>query len=438
MQNFRLYGGEPLYRVFYRKYRPQTFSEVVGQKHVTEALRGAVMSGRLAHAYLFTGSRGTGKTSCAKILAKAINCERPVDGNPCNDCLSCRGINDGSVTDVIEIDAASNNGVDNIRDLREEANYTPAMVKYRVYIIDEVHMLSAGAFNALLKTLEEPPEHVKFILATTEVHKLPATVLSRCQRFDFRRIAPELIGARLKAVAERENIDLTEEAGLLISRIADGSLRDALSLLDRCASYGTRITEQTASDAAGIAGREHVFALVDAITAHDCPKALSIVHALYGNSCDMERLLGELLSHYRNMMVALTAPNFRDLVVCPEPELELIRRQGGALHLETVLSSMDKLNDAISELKKGADRRIAAEMAVIRLTNPRLDTDMNTVLRRLAELEDRFRAAAPPAAPADMQEQKPKKKEAPESDPLREFPDRAKGLGFESDGKNNI
>lgn len=376
-----------MYQVLYRKYRPQTFSDVVGQEHITETLMGAVISGRLSHAYLFTGTRGCGKTSCAKILAKAVNCEHPVNGNPCNECAACRGIDDGSIMDVIEIDAASNNGVDNIRDLREEANYTPSTVKYRVYIIDEVHMLSVGAFNALLKTLEEPPEHVKFILATTEVHKLPSTILSRCQRFDFKRIAPESIADRLKYVSQQENISLTDEAAMLISRISDGAMRDALSLLDRCASYGVEITEQVASDAAGIAGREHIFSLVDAISLHDCANALTIINDLYNNSCDMERLITELVSHYRNMMVALTVSNYRELIVCPQSELEIIKAQGAKLTLATVLSSLDRLNDAISQLKFGGNRRTVAEMTVIRLTDQSLDRDMDSVLSRVSDLE---------------------------------------------------
>lgn len=376
-----------MYQVLYRKYRPQTFSDVVGQEHITETLEGAVISGRLAHAYLFTGTRGCGKTSCAKILAKAVNCEHPVNGNPCNECASCKGIDDGSIMDVIEIDAASNNGVDNIRDLREEANYTPTSVKYRVYIIDEVHMLSSGAFNALLKTLEEPPEHVKFILATTEVHKLPSTILSRCQRFDFKRISPESIANRLKYVSEKENIKLTDAAAMLISRIADGAMRDALSLLDRCASYGVEITEQVASDAAGIAGREHIFSLVDAISSNDSAKALSIINDLYNNSCDMERLITELVSYYRNMMVALTVPNYNELIVCPESELEIIKNQASKLSLATVLSSLDRLNDAIADLKSGGNRRTIAEMTVIRLTSPQLDRDIDSVLSRVSDLE---------------------------------------------------
>ena len=376
-----------MYQVLYRKWRPQVFSDVVGQDHITKTLMGAVESGRVSHAYLFTGSRGTGKTSCAKILAKAVNCEHPVNGNPCNECASCRGIDNGSIVDVVEIDAASNNGVDNIRDLREETNYMPSSVKYRVYIIDEVHMLSTGAFNALLKTLEEPPEHVKFILATTEVHKLPATILSRCQRFDFKRIPAEDIKNRLKFVAEKENLNITDEAALLIARVADGGMRDALSLLDRCASYGTEINEELVSQASGIAGKEHIYALTDAINGHNCEKALNLINDLYQNSCDMERLLNELMSHFRNMMVALSVSDYQSLILTSETDANKIKAQAQNMTLEAILFAMDVINDAISQLKRGVNKRIAAEMAVIRLTSPQLEGDIPAILRRISELE---------------------------------------------------
>ncbi|MEG2395900.1 MAG: DNA polymerase III subunit gamma/tau [Oscillospiraceae bacterium] len=376
-----------MYQVLYRKWRPQAFSDVVGQEQVTKVLMGAVMSGRLSHAYLFTGSRGTGKTSCAKILAKAVNCEHTINGNPCNECEICKGIDSGAILDVIEIDAASNNGVDNIRDLRDEANYTPTTAKYRVYIIDEVHMLSMGAFNALLKTLEEPPEHVKFILATTEVHKLPSTILSRCQRFDFKRISPEDIAKRLLYVAENEKMDLTKEAAMLIARVADGALRDALSLLDRCSSFGETITEKVASDAAGIAGREYLFTLVDAIEKNDSAKALETVGMLYNNSCDMERLINELISQFRNMMISISVPNYKELIICPEADIIKIREQAESLTLEAILKGLDVLNSSLSDLKRGANRRTTVEMSVIRLCNPQLDTDVNALLKRISELE---------------------------------------------------
>ena len=293
-----------MYRAFYRKYRPSTFTDVVGQEHITKTLENAVKTGKTSHAYLFTGSRGTGKTSCAKILAKAVNCINSDNGNPCNECEICKGIDLGAILDIIEIDAASNNGVDNIRDLREEANFTPANAKYRVYIIDEVHMLSIGAFNALLKTLEEPPAHVIFILATTEVHKLPSTILSRCQRFDFKRIPPEAIAERLKEVAEKENLQLSQDGAILIARIADGAMRDALSLLDRCSSYEGVIDSAAVANSAGLAGREHIFELCNCIIEKDAAKALEVVNKLYNDSCDMERLITELTSHFRNLMVS--------------------------------------------------------------------------------------------------------------------------------------
>lgn len=383
-----------MYQVLYRKWRPKTFSDVVGQPHVTASLSGAVKSGRLSHAYLFTGSRGTGKTSCAKILAKAVNCEHPVDGNPCNACDTCRGIDNGSILDVIEIDAASNNGVDNIRDLREEANYTPTAAKYRVYIIDEVHMLSTGAFNALLKTLEEPPEHVKFILATTEVHKLPSTILSRCQRFDFKRIEPQDIAARLLYVANEEGIALTEDGAMLIARIADGAMRDALSLLDRCAAYGAEITEGVVSDAAGLAGREYLFALTEAVAERDSAKTLTLLNDLYNNACNMERLLADLLSHFRNMMLARSVPNYKDLIVCPQAELEKIAVQAKNFTLARILSAMDILNETAVRLKAGANGRTAVEMALLRLADPQLDTDVAALSARVAEVERRLDTGA--------------------------------------------
>lgn len=379
-----------MYQVLYRKWRPQTFADVVGQPHVTASLSGAVKSGRLSHAYLFTGSRGTGKTSCAKILAKAVNCLHPVDGNPCNECEICRGIDNGSVLDVIEIDAASNNGVDNIRDLREEANYTPTAAKYRVYIIDEVHMLSTGAFNALLKTLEEPPEHVKFILATTEVHKLPSTILSRCQRFDFKRIEPQDIAARLQFVAKEENINLRADGAMLIARISDGAMRDALSLLDRCAAYGAEITEDVVSDAAGLAGREYLFSLTDAVSARDSAKTLTLLNDLYNNACNMERLVADLLSHFRNMMLARSVPNYKDLIVCPQAELEKITVQAQDFTLARILAAMDILNETAVRLKAGANGRAAVEMALLRLADPQLDADFGALVARIAELERRL------------------------------------------------
>lgn len=376
-----------MYRAFYRKYRPSTFTDVVGQQHITTTLENAVKSGKTSHAYLFTGSRGTGKTSCAKILAKAVNCLNPQNGNPCNECDICKGIESGAVLDIIEIDAASNNGVDNIRDLREEANFTPANAKYRVYIIDEVHMLSIGAFNALLKTLEEPPAHVVFILATTEVHKLPSTILSRCQRFDFKRIPPEDMAVRLKEVAQKEGLSLADDGAMLIARIADGAMRDALSLLDRCSSFEGVIDSAAVASSAGLAGREYIFELCDCILEKNTSKALQVVDKLYNDSCDMERLLTELTSHFRNLMVSKAVKSFEDMIICSQGEIDIIREQGAKTTLATIMSCIDILTAASSTMKQGANRRTSAELCIIRLCTPSLDGDLNAVLRRLNELE---------------------------------------------------
>ena len=376
-----------MYRAFYRKYRPSTFTDVVGQKHITTTLENAVKSGKTSHAYLFTGSRGTGKTSCAKILSKAVNCLNPQNGNPCNECEICKGIDNGAILDIIEIDAASNNGVDNIRDLREEANFTPANAKYRVYIIDEVHMLSIGAFNALLKTLEEPPAHVIFILATTEVHKLPSTILSRCQRFDFKRIPPEDMAVRLKEVAEKENLKLADDGAMLIARIADGAMRDALSLLDRCSSCEGVIDSAAVASSAGLAGREYIFELCDCILEKNSANALEVIDKLYNDSCDMERLITELTSHFRNLMVSKAVKNFEDMIICSQGEIEIIREQSAKTTLATIMSCIDILTASASTMKQGANRRTSAELCIIRLCTPSLDSDINALLRRISELE---------------------------------------------------
>ena len=416
-----------MYRAFYRKYRPSTFTDVVGQEHITTTLENAVKTGKTSHAYLFTGSRGTGKTSCAKILAKAVNCINSHDGNPCNECEICKGIDSGAILDIIEIDAASNNGVDNIRDLREEANFTPANAKFRVYIIDEVHMLSIGAFNALLKTLEEPPAHVIFILATTEVHKLPSTILSRCQRFDFKRIPPEAIAGRLKEVAVKENLQLSDDGAMLIARIADGAMRDALSLLDRCSSHEGLIDSAAVASSAGLAGREYIFELCDCIIEKDAAKALEVVNKLYNDSCDMERLITELTSHFRNLMVSKAVKNFQDMIICSQGEIEIIRQQSAKITLATIMSCIDILTASASTMKQGANRRTSAELCIIRLCTPSLDGDLNAILRRLSELESavasgkiivKAEAPAPVKEPEIKTQTQPEPKPAPE--PVKE------------------
>ncbi len=391
-----------MYQVLYRKWRPQTFSDVYGQPHVTTALKNELRTNRLAHAYLFTGSRGTGKTTCAKILAKAVNCLHPVDGDPCNECDVCRGIDAGSITDVVEIDAASNNGVDNIRDLRDEVNFTPSVAKYRVYIIDEVHMLSVGAFNALLKTLEEPPAHVVFVLATTEVHKLPATILSRCQRFDFGRIQPADIAARIQYVAQQEQFTVTDEAALLLARLADGAMRDALSLLDQCVSRSRDVTVETVEDTTGMAGRDYVYELSAAVRKHEGGTALALVDRLYQASCDMERLCVELIEYFRNLMILKSVAEPSELIVASAAELARMKEESEQFELVTVLHSMTVLQQALERLRSGVSRRVEMEMALLRLCSPELDTSADSLLRRIQSLEDAVRSGAVTSAGAEI------------------------------------
>ncbi|MCH5321876.1 MAG: DNA polymerase III subunit gamma/tau [Eubacterium sp.] len=376
-----------MYQVLYRKYRPKNFSDVYGQDHVISTLKNEIKENRISHAYLFTGSRGTGKTTCAKILAKAVNCENLVDGEPCNECEVCRGLDGGTIYDVVEIDAASNNGVDNIRDLREEANYTPSRGRYRVYIIDEVHMLSTGAFNALLKTLEEPPSHVIFILATTEVHKLPATILSRCQRFDFKRIQPETMAVRLKEVASLEGMTLADDAATLIARIADGALRDGLSILDQCGSRNKNIDSQLVSQVAGLAGREALYKLSNCIGNKDSAGAMELISELYQNSYDMERLCVEMINHFRNFLIVKTVRKSRELIICTDDEYNSIVESAKQFTLENVIFSLDLFQNTLTKIKAGANSRIEMEMSFIKLCEPKLDTSQEALLERISQLE---------------------------------------------------
>ena len=415
------YGGSaffiiqevPMYQVLYRKYRPRVFADVYGQDHVTSTLKNEIKEGRISHAYLFTGSRGTGKTTCAKILAKAVNCPNAVDGEPCNACEICKGLDSGTIYDVVEIDAASNNGVDNIRDLREEVNYTPTRGKYRVYIIDEVHMLSTGAFNALLKTLEEPPAHVIFILATTEVHKLPATILSRCQRFDFKRIQPETMAVRLQQVAGLEGMELAPDAATLIARIADGALRDGLSILDQCAGRSKQITAQLVSEVAGLAGREALYRLSDAVLARDSSAAVEELAQLHENSYDMERLCVEMINHFRNFMMVKTVKKSRELIICTDDEYKHIEASAGQFTLAQILRGLDLFQSTLVKIKGGATPRIEMEMAFIRLCEPKLETDPDAINQRLSALERAVQNGVPAALVKTVQSPAPAARPAP-------------------------
>ncbi len=377
-----------MYQVLYRKYRPQNFEDVVGQPQVTVTLKNEIKSGRINHAYLFTGSRGTGKTTCAKILAKAVNCLNLIDSNPCGECENCKGIDSGEILDVVEMDAASNRRIDDIRDIIDEVSFTPAKAKYRVYIIDEVHMLTTEAFNALLKTLEEPPKHVIFILATTEVHKLPSTITSRCQRFDFHRIAPKDIAYRLKIIANAENITLTDEAAMLIAVIADGALRDAISLLDRCIGIAeNEVTADIVRDAAGLAQKNYLFELCTCTINKNPAKALSIVDRLYGESKDIPRLCDELITHFRSLMMIKTVKNPREMLAFADREFEAAQSQCDYLSLADIVYSMDVLSRAFERMGKGTNNRTELEMAIVKLCSPELDATTEALTTRVAALE---------------------------------------------------
>ena len=382
-----------MYQALYRKYRPQTFDDVVGQAAVTQTLKTQLISGRLSHAYLFTGSRGTGKTSSAKILAKAVNCENPVDGNPCNCCEACRSIDAGSCMDVLEIDAASNNGVDNVRDLRDDAVYTPSQVKMRVYIIDEVHMLSISAFNALLKIIEEPPEHLLFILATTELHKVPATILSRCQRFAFRRISQEDIAARLQYVAYQENIDLDDSAARVLARLADGGMRDGLSLLDQCASATDgELTAQKVYSCLGIAGIQECGTLMRYVAEHNSSNALSLLNRLYAEGKDMGALLDELACLTRDLMILKTAPREGISMLSGVATDDEVKSLAQAFSSGELVRMMNMLQQTIAGFTRSASRRLDAELCIMNLCQPELDRDQDAIIARLTRLEDQLKS----------------------------------------------
>ena len=359
-----------MYRALYRKWRPQRFEDVVGQRGIVTALRNQVATGRVGHAYLFTGVRGTGKTTCAKIFAKAVNCLHPQNGDPCGECEICRGIDNGSILDVVEMDAASNNGVDDIRDLRDETAYTPSACRYKVYIIDEVHMLSTAAFNALLKTLEEPPAHVIFILATTEIQKVPATILSRCQRYDFTRIGPEDIAKRVEYIAGEEHLELTPDGAELIARLADGALRDALSILDTCAGVTAKIDADVVRRMAGVTDRSYLFHISDALEAQDGATALAELAQLRQQSVDVKRLTEELIAHYRALMLA-ALPGGQALLsgVSPEEEAQYLEK-GPQLGQREAIRAIRTLGTALEHMTRGSDQRIELELALFSLSEP--------------------------------------------------------------------
>ena len=382
-----------MYRALYRKWRPQRFEDVVGQRAIVTALKNQITANRVGHAYLFTGVRGTGKTTCAKIFAKAVNCLHPVNGDPCGECEICKGIDNGSILDVVEMDAASNNGVDDIRDLRDETAYTPSACKYKVYIIDEVHMLSTAAFNALLKTLEEPPAHVIFILATTEIQKVPATILSRCQRYDFTRIGPEDIARRVEYIAGEEKLELSPDGAELIARLADGALRDALSILDTCAGVTAKIDADVVRRMAGVTDRSYLFRISDALEAQDGATALAQLAQLRQQSVDVKRLTEELIAHYRALMLA-ALPGGQSLLSGVSPEEEaLYLEKGPQLGQREAIRAIRALGSALEHMTRGSDQRIELELALFGLSDP--PQQPQAVPVQAAPV----RAAAQPAAP---------------------------------------
>lgn len=410
-----------MYTALYRKWRPMTFDDVVSQPHITTTLSRQIAEGKTAHAYLFTGSRGTGKTTCARIFAKAINCLNPQDGKPCLECEICRAADEGSLNDIIEIDAASNTGVEDIRDLRESTVYTPELCRYKVYIIDEVHMLSNQAFNALLKIMEEPPAHVKFILATTEIHKVPATIISRCQRFDFRRIRQEDIIARLSYIAEQEGISLEPEAAAMIARLSDGAMRDALSLMDQCIAYSDNITAKVVEEAAGVAGRDAVFDILNAVADKNSPAALETLDMLYSRSKDMTRLCDELVAELRNIMLIKSAPGNERLIDCLPGDMDKLKALSERLNIEDVFMQLDILRSASEQMQRASSKRTELEMTVIKLCtgtvsqktssvariSPADDGEISALVKRIASLEKELaalKAGGLQGAPAPSQQ----------------------------------
>ena len=441
----------PLYQALYRKWRPKVFSDVIGQSHITQTLQKQVAEGRTSHAYLFTGTRGTGKTTCAKILAKAVNCEHPVNGDPCCQCPSCLGIESGSFLDVLELDAASNNGVDQVRALRDEAIYSPANVKKRVYIVDEVHMLSTPAFNALLKILEEPPEHLMFILATTELHKVPATILSRCQRYSFKRITPADIAARLSYVAGQEGIDLRPDGAEILSRLADGALRDGLSLLDQCAAVGGAIDSAAVLDVLGLAGNLQTTQLLEHILRRDAQAALLLLGRLYAGGKDVGAVLGELSTLVRDLLLRRTAPEGGAALLSGGYDNATLDRLGKDVPAARFLYLATTLQKVTAELYASSNRRTDAELCLIRLCDESLSGDLTALESRIQRLEDAAargevvrtavresvkKKAAPKAADAPPWEEPPLQEEPPlpdepgvrvfdvpdEPEPVREAP----------------
>ena len=414
-----------MYQALYRKWRPRTFDEVVGQEHITETLKRQVAAGRLSHAYLFTGTRGTGKTTCAKLLARAVNCLDPQDGNPCGKCEACVGIENGSVLDVLELDAASNNRVDDIRAILDEAVYTPATVKKRVYIIDEVHMLSAQAFNALLQILEEPPDHLMFILATTEIHKVPATIKSRCQQFSFKRIRAEEIESRLLYVAGQEGIDLTGDGAALIARLADGGMRDALSLLDQCVGAGGTVEENRVFSTLGLAGNLETAALMGDIADGNGAAALARLDQLYAGGKEMAALVSELAALTRDLLVRRTAPRAGSALMTGGFDETTLKNLSGRFDVPRLVQMLNLLQKTAADVVRSGNRRTDVELLLVTLCDPTLDQSPAGLNARVSRLEQgSVITAAPVQTPTARPQSAPRPKPGPKAEaPAASEPD---------------
>ena len=396
-----------MHQALYRKWRPQTFADVCGQDHITSILRYEVENNKTSHAYLFCGSRGTGKTTCAKILARAVNCEHPENGDPCGKCPSCLSAASGACIDIIEMDAASNNGVEDIRQIRDEVEYLPAELKYKVYIIDEVHMLSASAFNALLKTLEEPPPHVIFILATTELQKIPATILSRCQRFDFRRIGSDVIAARLEYIAGQENIALDHEAAFMLAHLAQGGMRDAISLLELCSGENRPVTTELVEEVAGTGGRDSVIKLLNAVCDRDYDTIFSEIEKTFMSSRDIAVFWQDIIAFYRDMLVARTTRNAKDYLDLTEKQYAELVEVAGRFSAETLICHAKLLDDSLDAMRRAASKRLIAEMTLVRMCDERFQSSNEALLSRISALEDKINSGAFTRQPAPISDANP-------------------------------
>jgi DNA polymerase-3 subunit gamma/tau len=378
-----------MHKALYRAYRPQTFKDVVGQEHIIRTLKNQIENGNVGHAYLFCGTRGTGKTSTAKIFARAVNCIDSVNEEPCNECEVCKDILNDNIMDVIEIDAASNNSVDDVREIRENVKYTPAKCKYKVYIIDEVHMLSQGAFNALLKTLEEPPSYVIFILATTEPHKIPATILSRCQRFDFKRVTVQDMSSRMKEICEDVNIEVDERALNLIARNSQGALRDALSILDQCMSFSDdKIEYKDVVDLLGTVNIEQLFEMAEYVIKEDTKKCLEILNEFVIWGKDIKNLIDDLIDHFRNLMICKVSTELDEIISLPEETIEQLKAQSNLIETNDIIRILNILSEAQDNIKSSSNPRVLAEVSIMKLSQPMFDESKESLIKRLANLEE--------------------------------------------------